>query len=455
MQKTIVVSNLKIAALFFIAVLLFTPGFYRNQWNAAGKKWFYDWKKYNEVMLIARLVWSRQEGIFSDSALFGVGDGQWPLTQELDDHQYETYLSNGTFDTYWIYNSMIGLQGIVFSWIDEVTDFDPAINLKLFRGMTSLLSAIIFALIVCWFFAEFGFLPAAFALVFIMVSEWLALYGGSIFFQVWAFYVPMLAIAMYFYRVKGESNIHHGALASVAVLSVIAKCLFSGFEFITPALAMTAVPVVYYAILRKWKPMTFLVVGINLVLSALIGTLISLSILAFQISSATGGFKEAWSYLIFTFGKRAGGDPTQYSGNIAESLQANVWSVIWRYVSEGRAIYAGNMIHTGVEWLQNYLEIGFYQLFILFAFFSLLFLLISFWRKALGFHIETTALLCTMWFSVLPPISWFIIFKAHSYIHTQLDYIVWQMPFTIFGFAFCGKVIQDIFWHSESSDAIS
>jgi hypothetical protein len=108
---------------------------------------------------------------------------------------------------------------------------------------------------------------------------------------------------------------------------------------------------------------------------------------------------------------------------------------------------------TNNEWIQAHLEIGFYQLFILFAFFSLLFLLISFWRRNADLYPKTLALLYTTWFSILPPLSWLIIFKAHAYIHGQLDYIIWQMPFVLFGFALCGMTIRYIFSRSRPNNA--
>jgi hypothetical protein len=48
------------------------------------------------------------------------------------------------------------------------------------------------------------------------------------------------------------------------------------------------------------------------------------------------------------------------------------------------------------------------------------------------------------WVSILAPLSWFIIFKAHSYIHTHMNYIVWQMPFVLFGSALCGVVLAGV-----------
>ena len=55
------------------------------------------------------------------------------------------------------------------------------------------------------------------------------------------------------------------------------------------------------------------------------------------------------------------------------------------------------------------------------------------------------ALITTLWVSILAPLSWYVIFKGHSYIHTHMNHILWQMPFTFFGFAVCGVAIKSLF----------
>lgn len=54
------------------------------------------------------------------------------------------------------------------------------------------------------------------------------------------------------------------------------------------------------------------------------------------------------------------------------------------------------------------------------------------------------ALILTTWFSIFAPLSWFVIFKAHSYIHTHMSFLLWQMPFTLFGFAVIGAAIVEM-----------
>lgn len=49
------------------------------------------------------------------------------------------------------------------------------------------------------------------------------------------------------------------------------------------------------------------------------------------------------------------------------------------------------------------------------------------------------ALLVTTLVSLIAPLSWFIVFKQHSANHFHLDYIVWYMPFLLFGFVIIGE----------------
>ena len=61
-------------------------------------------------------------------------------------------------------------------------------------------------------------------------------------------------------------------------------------------------------------------------------------------------------------------------------------------------------------------------------------------RKIYQNHRKLSALSIATWFSILAPLSWFVIFKGHSYIHTHMNYITWHMPFTLLGFALFGLV---------------
>jgi len=78
----------------------------------------------------------------------------------------------------------------------------------------------------------------------------------------------------------------------------------------------------------------------------------------------------------------------------------------------------------------------------LFAVFTSVFLLR--YRSSEKKEINRTgvALIVTTWYSILSPLSWLIVFRDHAALHTRLDFIVWQMPFTLYGFALVGFVLS-------------
>ena len=433
-------SWIKAILLFVIAVILLTLGFYRNEWKAAGKKWFYDWQRSRDFWVIGRVAWSQQNGVFSDGALLGIGDGGWPPSLEVIDHQFEVYLNGGQFDSFWTYTSAPGFQGILYSLIDQAIDFDPAFNLKLFRGFTALLTALILAALVTWFYLEFGVLAAVFALGFMMVSEWLALFSGSIYWQLWTFFLPVVSLTYYFNQ---DKDMIPKPPYWLIFGTVVIKGLFTGFEFISTALVSIFVPVVYYAVLNRWKLPAFLRFSIHVAGSALSGVVVSLGILFSQISSAMGSWKDAGNVILFALQKRTFFVDTPVPGEL-ETQSVKVSTVLWKYIDQGRAINFGNIFQIDTPWLAGFSEIKYLHIIILFICISALFLIFYRMKFLNQDSNKTFALLMTTWFSILAPFSWFVFFKSHSNIHTQLNYIICQIPFILYGFAFCGATLQDL-----------
>lgn len=52
------------------------------------------------------------------------------------------------------------------------------------------------------------------------------------------------------------------------------------------------------------------------------------------------------------------------------------------------------------------------------------------------------ALLATTFLSAICPLSWYVIFKEHSFWHPQIDFIIWYMPFLLLGFGLIGVAIK-------------
>ena len=436
-------ARIKNLLAFLISVVALSIGFYQNEWGAAGKKWFYDWKSLQEFMLIGRLAETRQHGILSHSGLIGLGDGDsWlDIGQGLVKHQSDVYLNNGTFEKYSAYDTEPAAYSIVFGLIDELTNFSPAFNIKLFHALSALLSATALSLFIVWVGIEFNLFAAGLTLLFCMFSEWFTLFGGSMYWNLWAYYLPFLSFLFYLLRRSPASKYSTRNVILIVFATVFISELLRGFLYVTTYLIMLTMPLVYYAIKEKWDGLLFGKRMLQVSATALVSTACALLVLITQITLEKGNLSVALAHIQDTLLKRSIANPDQFSGLMAESLRASNLGVINTYL-QGRALNFNGLFHTNLPWF----EINYLSIFIFFAVCSLAFFLReAIVEQAFNKNKKALALIIATWVSALAPLSWLIMFKAHSYIHTQMNFILWQMPFTLFGFAMCGFVLSNLF----------
>jgi len=431
-------------ALGLFAVLVLVPGFYQNQWRAAGRDRFIEWRRDREAMVIARIVESRKSGIFSYGGMLGFGCTESDVckretfTLENLKEEYVVYYKGGLFLSYDPYTSHPGVQGVVFSLLESASDSKFEENLDLFHGIVSLISALTLGLFFSWVYMEIGLLAALTSLLFVAISEWMTFYGGNIFWNLWAFYLPFVSSSLYLMR----GNPDKSRLGLILYFTIIIKCLFTGFEFIATAMVMPLIPFVYYAVRDKWKITLVLARIIKASLWILSGVFTVLLILLWQISEVKPTISEAVETLTYALEKRTYGDPVNFVSE-AESLSSDLLPVLMNFVT-GRAIRFGDIFH-----LPTKTEISYLFIFKLFFVFTLILILLLYTTKK---HLTEkkitviTATIITTWMSLGAPLSWFVLFKAHAYEHPHLDFIVWQMPYTLYGFALFGLIVETILY---------
>ena len=428
----------KTALLFIVSTLIITSSFYNNRWGLVNEEFHKYWRSIFDQFVMGRLVKSQQDGVFSAGGLLLIGDtDHYDVTSKTIRHQYDSYYGGQEFSSYWVYRSTPGLEGVIFSAIDKYTGFEPETNIRLFRLGTSILSAMVFALILAWIEIEFGIFSYLIVLASIVFSPWLALMGGSLYWQLWSLYIPFaitLTLSAYF----SSGGNYSTRVMGVAVLAAnLIKVLFTGFEFITTTLVSLTIPFVYYSVRESWSfdlltKRFFRATGF-----AILGTFLGLGVLLGQISFESGSLHTAFQYVAEALGRRAVGNPADHSGLIADALGANQWEVIKTYMT-GPAYGLGGDFIGGM----NINSLSHLAVLILFSLFSIV-LYFSIQRsEKIKMERKATALLAATWCSILAPLSWLVLFKAHAYIHTNLDYFVWQLPFLMLGFALVGYSIK-------------
>ncbi|MCJ7831076.1 MAG: hypothetical protein MUP86_00915, partial [Dehalococcoidia bacterium] len=208
-------------------------------------------------------------------------------------------------------------------------------------------------------------------------------------------------------------------------------------------LVMMVVPLVYYAVLDRWG-MRRLGAGLLIaVVSSILAVVVSASILCVQIASVQGSLWDGVYHILYSLGTRTYADASDFPAEYTVSLEASVIDVILPYL-KGLFINLNNYVHASSPIVSRFL------LRIRYAYLIAVFLAASglVWRQAKALSSaqqrSSMALVAATWFSILAPLSWFVIFKAHSSIHTHMNFIVWQMPFTLFGFAVLGLLARGI-----------
>ena len=430
-------------ALWILSIGLLFFGFLSNFWHVAEQQWFDTHQRDTESLIIGRMVKSRQDGIFSVGGLTGAGittniQQDWISSNQID-NQYAAYLNKGSFDKFSPYMSQPGGQGIIFSLFDRLIPLSPRIKLWSFYVLTALLSAIALTAIIGWFYEEFGGWVAIFALCSAVLSQWLTVFGKNLWWSLWAFYLPMIAVMYFLKRYRetlDQQLIRFGVLIAIAVFI---KCFINGFEYITTTLVMMMVPFVYYVVLDKWRGRQYLKWTLVAGLGSGVAIFFSLIMLCFQIGAAKDGFMDGVTHVIWSFGKRTYANAEDYPPVYAASLEAGTIGVVITYVN-GIFFDLNNYLSHANTFVSDFLlKIRYGYLIVLFMVMSVVLFLRS--ERVMAHRRQHIALIWTTWFSILAPLSWYIIFKAHSYIHTHMSFLLWQMPFTFFGFAVFGCAV--------------
>jgi hypothetical protein len=396
-----------------------------------------------ESFIIGRVVKSDRDGVFSAGGLTGlVGPDAAPPNTESPNYrfQFQAYLHSLSFQTYSIYKSQIGAQGMVFGALNSILPFPPADKLSIFHAIASLASALILSLILFWFYREFGATVGVAVLAGTALSQWLVVFAHSLWWSTWAFYLPMAAVMFYLCRPIAAGNFSFLKFGALVLFAVMGKCFFNGYEYITAALMMMVVPFLY-ACVREQTGLRFFLKGLaTAVLGSCLAILGSMTILCFQIYTVEGSLLAGVDHILFSLLGRTYANPQDFPAGYAAGLQANPIDVVATYL---RGIYLdlNHYVRVPSGFVTNFFfQTRYLYLILLFAASSAL-LLYLVRKTSADIRRRALALSAAMGFSILAPLSWLIIFKAHSYVHTFMNNIVWEMPFTIYGFAVCGLAL--------------
>jgi len=433
-NKTLVFVILLLCSTAFLL-----PNFYSNKWSAVEDAYYEGWQIRYDRLVIARLVKTRQDGFFSAGGLLGLGNTTaWSYRSTVNNHQFDTYVDNGIFESYLIYKSNPGFQGVLYGMIDKLLNMPGEVKIRIFRGITATASALTFGSIFILITMEFGFLAGLFMLVFSAFSIWTVLPAGNIFWNIWVFYLPTFASIYLFSKHQQRGERANKWLYVLLCLTVTGKILLSGFDLMTTVLIMATVPILYFAIRDKWGWKDFFNRIFATGTALTIGTTIGLLIMGMQIASVEEQASGSYTYIISRVGKHLAGNTEYYADSNIEATKVGIVELLTKYMQ----VPAFNIRLPGPD-----VQILYWQVIFVFAFITLLIFIAN--RKQYTFSRKVISLISATWYSIFAPLSWILIFRPHSIIHPHVNSMGWQMPFTLLGFALCGYVITDLFRRTD------
>lgn len=418
--------NRRYIFLFIISVIstiILTLGFFNNKWGIANQEWFDNYQIDSEMLVVNRLENSKQNGILNDAAL---------LTFSFDNEANSSV----------IYSGQIGLQGIVFSIIDKYIDNDLNKMIKLFHLLISLFNALILTGIILWAYLEFGIITYCTLLITTTISQWITVFGRNLYWVIGLSFLPFLVVAFMLY-IQSEKKKNLNCILYISIFLILFIKSACGYEYISTVLISMEIPVIYYAIKDKWNlkeaATKFLLIG----LAGVCGFMVAIIINAWQIGLTQGGIKNGFDAILYNVEKRTVGDPSKVDPIYAESLSANVSIVLQRYFNDGYIFDFSNIV-TRTKTLGFY-RVTYKEIIEVYTIFIGMIVIYNKYTKGTVIYSRKgVAIFIAMIISILAPLSWFILAKGHSYIHTHINFILWHIPFTLVGFIFIGNSMDCI-----------
>lgn len=379
-------------------------------------------------MIYARLAFSEQHGLFSQAGLL-LRDLSVPPAQQLQ-QQYQAYILDLPIEKPHFYRSRSSLQTILFALFDQVSPFSDVQNISVFKWIASIVSAACLTAFLYWILLVGGWSAAILTALGSLFSPWLTVSGGHLFWFSGVFFLPLVYVAFRLHR--SGRTLRYGYFTGAIALTFLLKNLLTGYELITTSLVMCTLPVFFYAFRQKWSLRQW--AGRFSAVSAglLLGLALAVGILLLQTSQLQGPQRTGIANLKERLLLRTIGVSEQQNipPQIKASREASLRETMQKYWRQPLL----TLPHIP-RWLPLRRDRRSLQTAHLLLFGIVLAV------AGLGFT-TLRPLAATTLISYLAPASWFVIFRAHAYLHPFLDPLAWYLPTVLLIYALAGAWLQ-------------
>ncbi len=396
--------------------------------------------------VFGKIAYAEQFGLFKNIGLMlqvtsPLKPKEMSEEQKLEFRMDRTLYSRGAFFdemeivNYNPYLTKTALHVFFYSAIDQIFNPSPKTLLSFLYAQKALLFSIILTFIIFWVYKTSNIYAAVLMLFSFTFSPIITLMGKSLYFTPYTFFLPFLAACVLLhmdYKGRIKFSTKHYLIVAGAFLF---NMLFQSFEFISTKGLMAVSPFIFYGILKgDYMEMIKRTFKAGLFYGGAI--FIGLFFLLLQIKTVKGNWAAATEHIAFSYSKRASGGlkaEKRINKKVLESTKVSRVEILNIYFNEAaHAINIGKKEkftrYKYVFWL--YLISG---------------ILLLFFQRKIPEIVDKNmvrALILGTLFAMLAPLSWHIIFRGHSYIHTHFNTLLWFMPFMIFGWMLVGYTIE-------------
>ena len=416
-------SKLSILALLAFACLILSTQYF-SSWHKGS--WFINFQKDSESLVIGKIIHDQYDIKEKEIGnLFGVifeDSKNHENPQIYIEHVYAAVVkeNNPKVSSFSPYISQYGFQGILFSYLFNKF----GLSIDLLHLLTAFLTALVLTIIS---YQYSRIVSASFGICFFVVcllSPWLTNFARNLYWVPFTWFLP--AVISNLLLLNKESHENRLMVYSCFTIAIIVKSL-CGYEYLSSVILFAIAPFIYLLIINTNKVEYFKIAFILCMLS-LLGFIISVLIHTVQRSD---NLVDGLIYLVKNdIERRCYGSSDQFEGLLEkESLDASVFDVLKVYFLNwySKVLYAGSIVGTKF-WILCLISVT--LIIAEYFFFS---------KKKAKLYL----VLCLCF--ILPPISWFVLAKAHSYVHVHMNYVLWYFGFIqVLYFVICSFVITRI-----------
>lgn len=397
--------------LFFLMAFLV---FQKNIFNTVNKDFFDSFQKDSEALVVGGVV-ADELGI--DKNAWGLGfigmNGAFQYPDNImDSYQAFSRKENALNAIYIPYRSQIGGQGFFYSALQKTFSFNSISRLQYFP------SAFLAFLVIAFYYLHRRIYGARYALIFslaLVLSPWIVSFARNLYWSPFLWLLPLFFGTLAYTAASSKARI---SFYFLIFISFFAKCL-SGYEYITSITLLACSPFVLGPFFNgKSKPCIkpTLIVFVLCFLGF---------ISAFVIHAKMRGETLAEGVVAIykqDIKRRTYSDPSNFAPSYRDSLSTSPIAVVRTYITSW-----GTPLVTGVSGNS-------FKILIIITIFGL-------WIKKRIKHKTFTRDFVLIAYMSLIPLSWYVMAKGHSHIHTHMNYVLWYLGFVPALFFVCMNTI--------------